>query len=55
MLSPIVWPLKLYHIVLGGGVNRQEREVTLTLKHGVEAKNYDDVSTCLCSLVSNSM
>ena len=40
---------------LGGGVNRQEREVTLTLKHGVEAKNYDDVSTCLCSLVSNTM
>ena len=29
---------------LGGGVSRQEREVTLTLKHGVEAKNYDDVS-----------
>ena len=31
--------------ISGGGVNRQEREVTLTLKHGVEAKNYDDVST----------
>ena len=30
-------------LILGGGVNRQEREVTLTLKHGVEAKNYDDV------------
>ena len=28
---------------IGGGINNQEREVTLTLKHGVEAKNYDDV------------
>ena len=27
----------------GGGINKQEREVTVTLKHGVEAKNYDDV------------
>lgn len=28
---------------VGGGINRQEREITLTLKHGVEAKNYEDV------------
>ena len=28
---------------VGGGINKQEREITLTLKHGVEAKNYDDV------------
>ena len=47
--------LQLYHIISGGGVNRQEREVALTLKHGVEAKNYDDVSACPCSLVSNTV
>lgn len=29
----------------GQGGHGAQREVTLTLKHGVEAKNYDDVST----------
>ena len=47
--SVLAMPSTSVHLKLvtisGGGVNHQEREVTLTLKHGVEAKNYDDVST----------
>lgn len=30
---------------IGQGGHGVQREVTLTLKHGVEAKNYDDVSS----------
>lgn len=30
--------------ILSGHGGEQEREVHLQLKHGVEAKNYDDVS-----------
>ena len=33
----------------GQGGHGAQREVTLTLKHGVEAKNYDDVSTGFCT------
>lgn len=38
--------LKSHAIVLfaGGGDQVAPREVTLNLKHGVEAKNYEDVS-----------
>ena len=41
--------------ISGGGVNRQEREVTLTLKHGVEAKNYDDVSMLCHSYLARNI
>ena len=34
----------------GQGGHGAQREVTLTLKHGVEAKNYDDVSTGYCTV-----
>ena len=43
MLVSVGFNYVKFCLILGGGVNRQEREVTLTLKHGVEAKNYDDV------------
>lgn len=35
---------KTYFVAHGGSEVR--REVSLTLKHGVEAKNYDDVLLC---------
>lgn len=28
-----------------------DRDVHLQLKHGVEAKNYDDVSICVCMYI----
>lgn len=37
------------------GDSKTPREVKLSLKHGVEAKNYDDVSSSLCSALNTEV